>query len=168
MRVDTAPNLLVTPYVVVVDSREQAPYVFSGLRADAASGRRPLLVRTVTRGLPAGDYSLEGWEAGVAVERKSLSDLFNTLGQARARFQRELDRLASYTYAAVVVEAEWSTVLSSPPPRSQLNPKTVFRSVIAWQQRAPTIHWWFVAGRKMGEVVTLRILERWWRNHAGK
>jgi hypothetical protein len=56
----TAGGLLVTPFVVITDTREQAPYAFTGLHADAAQGRRPLLVRTVTRGLPAGDYSLEG------------------------------------------------------------------------------------------------------------
>ena len=67
--------------------------------------------------------------------------------------------------AAVVVEAEWSEVLGSPPPHTQLTPKTVYRSVIAWQQRYPSIHWWFCADRRLAEVTTFRILERWWLKH---
>jgi ERCC4-type nuclease len=160
---------LVAPFTLVIDSREQTPYAFAGLRSDADAGRRPLLVRTVTRGLEAGDYSLEGFERLVAVERKSLSDLFATLGQARARFVRELRRLqALYEFAAVVVEAGWEDILVRPPPRSRLRPKTVFRSVVAWQQRYPRVHWWMCPSREFAEVVTFRMLERFWRDRTAK
>jgi hypothetical protein len=157
-------GLLVTPYTVVVDSREQQPFAFTGLRGDAVQGRRTLLVRAVTRCLPAGDYSLEGFEGQMAVERKSLADLFNTLGQSRARFSRELQTLSAYAFSAVVIEAGWETILGRPPPRSRLNPKTVFRSVIAWQQLWPRLHWWALPSRAVAEVTTLRILERFWKN----
>jgi len=66
-------------------------------------------------------------------------------------------------FAAVVVEAEWSEILASPPPHTQLTPKTIFRSVLAWQQRFPRVHWWFVPGRSAGETTTFRVLERYWR-----
>jgi ERCC4-type nuclease len=149
----------------VIDSREQRPFAFGGLRADARDGRRPLLVRTVTRTLPSGDYSLLGFEGRVAVERKSLEDLYSTLGQARERFERELGRLAQMDFAAVVVEADWQSILFGPPPRSRLSPKTVFRSVVAWQQRHPRVHWWMAEDRVFAEAVTFRILERYWREH---
>jgi DNA excision repair protein ERCC-4 len=155
---------LVTPWLLLIDSREQSPYDFQGLRADAKDGRRPLQVRTEVRGLPSGDYSIAGQEQWVAVERKSAADLFGTIGQHRERFERELARLNEMTFAAVVVEAEWSELLAHPPPRTKLLPKVVYRSVIAWQQRFPRVHWWAVAGRKMGEVTTFRILERFWRD----
>jgi hypothetical protein len=159
-------GLLVTPYTVVVDNREQQPFVFTGLRGDAIQGQRNLLVRTVTRCLPAGDYSLAGFERQIAVERKSLFDLFHTLGQSRARFSRELLKLSSYEFSAVVVEADWGIILGRPPPRSRLNPKTIFRSVIAWQQLWPRIHWWMLPGRNVAEVTCLRILERFWKRRA--
>jgi ERCC4-type nuclease len=138
----------------------------------------------VRRAISAGDYSIDGYDgrsefvsgagldamtntpAGIAIERKSISDLFNTLGQSRARFVRELDRLAAYQFAAIVVEAEWSEILTAPAAglvRSQLDPKTIYRSVIAWQQRYPNVHWWMCAGRDHAEVTTFRILERWWQ-----
>ena len=171
-----AGRLLVSPFVVVVDSREKAPYGFASIHADAAQrqGGSPqvVLVRSVVRGLAAGDYTLEGHEPdtplSVAVERKSACDLFGTLGQARARFVSELQRLAACEFAAVVVEAEWSELLGSPPAHSRLNPKTVHRSVIAWQQRYPRVHWWFLPGRDAAEVTTYRILERFWKEQQSR
>ena len=164
----TKNGLLVTPFTVLIDTREQRPFGFASIRSDAYTGRRPLLVRTLVRTLDAGDYSLVGFERRVSVERKALADLFNTLGQARARFVRELQRLqAAYEFAAVVVEAGWEDILGRPPPRSRLRPKTVFRSVVAWQQRYPRVHWWMCPSREFAEVVTFRVLERFWKDCAG-
>lgn len=153
-----------TPYTVICDSREQMPYKFEkplvwGVRLKD----RPFRVQTTTAALPSGDYSLAGFESQIAVERKSITDLFGTLGGGRVRFHRELERLAAMTFAAVVIEAEWSTILAAPPPRSRLLPKTVFLSVVAWQQRFPAVHWWTVPNRDVGEATTIRILDRWWR-----
>ena len=158
---------LETPFVVVIDTREQRPFAFAGLRADAREGNRPLAVRTAVGTLGQGDYSVLGLEAQVAVERKSLADLYGTLGGGRKRFERELERLAGLAWAAVVVEADWPTVLGG-HDRSRLNPKTIHRSVIAWQQRYPTIHWWFCGDRRLAEITTFRILERWWKKHGQK
>lgn len=155
------------PAVVVIDQREKRPFGFAAVRADAREGGGVLAVPTATVLLPTGDYSLAGLEAEVAVERKSIDDLYGTLGGQRERFERELERLSAMRFAAVVVEAELSEVLGSPPPRSQLSPKTVVRSVMAWQQRYPRVHWWFCPGREVAEVVTLRILDRYLRDREG-
>ena len=87
--------------VVVVDTREQEPYAFD-----------PARVATVRRALPAGDYSLDGYEASVAAERKSLEDYVTSVVSARARFARELRTLAEYDLACVVVEATLDDVLA--------------------------------------------------------
>jgi DNA excision repair protein ERCC-4 len=155
------------PGVVVIDRREKAPYPFTGFRTGADQGRRPLVVPTRTVSLLAGDYSLAGFESRVAVERKSLADLYRTVGQGRERFQRELERLNDMTSAFVVIEAGWDTILDSPPAESRLPPKVVLQSVIAWQQRFGRVHWWAVPGRRLGEVVTLRVLERFASNSRG-
>jgi DNA excision repair protein ERCC-4 len=151
------------PTVIVIDTREQSPYTFASIRSDARDGGKLLAITTRRGTLRSGDYSLLGYERRIAVERKSLADLYGTLGRGRARFERELARLAAMQFAAVVVEAEWSEVLGSPPPRSRLNPKTIYRSVLAWQQRYPSVHWWFLPGRAYGEVTTFRILDRFLR-----
>jgi ERCC4-type nuclease len=148
---------------VLIDHREKAPYSFTGFTTDVRQGNKPLRVLTRLADLPSGDYSLAGLLEEVAVERKSLQDLFYTLGQHRDRFERELTRLSRMTFAAVVVEAEWSTILQRPPEASRLPPKVVFRSVLAWQQEFPNVHWWFTPGRRPAEVVTFRIMERFAR-----
>jgi ERCC4-type nuclease len=154
------------PAAVLIDTREQIAFTFEGLKSDAKDGCLPLRVETKRATLASGDYSIDGFPGRVAVERKSLEDLYATLGRGRNRFQCELERLADLDFAAVVVEADWPTVLRGLPERSRLNPKTVFRSVIAWQQRFRTVHWWFCPGRSFAEAVTLRLLERFWKDHA--
>lgn len=148
---------------VAIDSREQRWFTFGGLTADATDGGGPFNVpiRRVT--LKSGDYSLLGFEEKVAVERKSTADLFGTIGQGRERFERELARLQEMDFAAVVVEAGWGEILDNPPLYTQLPPKTVFRSVLAWQQRYRGVHWVMCDSRRLAEVTTFRILERFWR-----
>lgn len=152
------------PVAVIADTREQLPFTFTGLRGPAARGR-PLIAVDVVRGtLKSGDYSLAGHQVRVAVERKSVADLFHTLGQGRERFARELARLDAMTVACVVVEGEWSEVLAYPaanPGRCRLTPKSVFRSVLAWQQRFRGVHWLFCPGRTFAEAATFRVLERY-------
>jgi len=82
---------------LVIDTREQEPYTF-----DCASIRHCL---------EAGDYSVQGYESRVAVERKSLVDLCRTVIHERARFERELVKLTAHGAACVVVEADLDRVL---------------------------------------------------------
>ena len=152
---------LVFPLTVLIDQREGLPYRFEGLNADADFGYRPLLVPTRTTHLRTGDYSLEGLENTIAIERKSLHDCYSTLGQQRERFVRELRRLQEgYAWAAVVVEAGWDEIIRRPPERSSLKSKTVFRSVLAWMQRFPRVHWVMAPDRRFAEVAVFRMLER--------
>jgi ERCC4-type nuclease len=147
------------PLAVLIDKREKSPYSFTGLMADESQSGKPLRVITRSVKLPTGDYSLATLTDEVAVERKSGEDIFHTIGQSRDRFERELIRLSSMKFAAVVIEAELSTILNHPPAESQLRPKTVVRSIMHWQLSYPTIAWWLVPGRRAGEVVTFRLLE---------
>ena len=82
------------PATIIIDTREQEPYSFD-----------PRLAATARRALPAGDYSVEGLEQRVAVERKSLDDFVSTVIHSRARFRNELRKLAGYRATCIVVEA---------------------------------------------------------------
>lgn len=160
----TAPAVAVAPFTVVIDTREQLPWAFDTIPADAhqgGAGAGYIVVPKVVEALGAGDYSIVGYETRVAVERKSLADCFSTIGQGRDRFERELARLAGMDFAAVIVEEELSTILTNPPAYSQLSPKTITRSVQAWQQRYPRVHWMFLPGRRAGMLWGYRVLERY-------
>jgi ERCC4-type nuclease len=103
--------------VIVCDSREIEPYSFKG-------------VATVRRALPAGDYSLEGLEDRVAVERKTLEDFVSTVIRARKRFRRELLRLREYEAACIVVEADLAEVLAG-RYHSGAHPSAVLGAVVS-------------------------------------
>lgn len=141
--------------VIIRDTREQNGYDFSCL-----SPRPEVKVATLT----TGDYSLEGLEAQVTVERKSLTDAFGTFGGQRERFIRELERMATYKYAAVVIEADWPTIYNFPPPFSELHPKSIRGSVIAWNIRHG-VTFWTMPDRYWAELWTYYLLERFWKDH---
>jgi len=153
-----------SPFVVIVDTREQAPYTFAGLKQDAVEGGQKISVQRQWKALRSGDYSIAGYEDKVAVERKSLADLYSTLAKGRDRFEREMDRLAVLDAACVVVEASWGTILGDPPKRSRLPPKTVLRTCLAWTQRYG-VPWLTFDSRRLAEIGTYRYLERWWRDY---
>jgi ERCC4-type nuclease len=164
------------PFTIVVDGREKAPYQFTGLTGDAGDNHLPILVAWQWAHLKTGDYSIEGLEHLVSVERKSLEDLYNTLGSHRDRFQAEHERLASYPQgrACVVVEASWDDILNRPPERSKLRPKTVLRTAISWSVRYG-VPWVTAEDRRLAEIYTFRFLEKAWKqcekeigNHGGQ
>jgi DNA excision repair protein ERCC-4 len=110
--------------------------------------------------LPSGDYSIDGCENLIAIERKSLADLYSTLGQNRERFEAEHERLSKFEFAAVVIETSIEGLVSPPEP-SRLHPKTVFRTMVSWMLRF-RVPWVLAGDRRGGEIVTYRFLEKWW------
>lgn len=91
--------------VVIVDSREQTPFTF---------GAHPNWIGGIVRQkIDVGDYSIEGMEGVLALERKSLTDLLTTLTQNRARFFRYCRRLAAFNHRALLIEASYEDVKSS-------------------------------------------------------
>lgn len=104
---------------IVIDTREQKPLDFT-----------KALLKTEVRTLKTGDYSLEGKEDLVCVERKSISDLVNTLIHSKARFARELDRMQLYKYKAILVEGSMYDI-ERHNYRSKVHPNAV-RGLVAW------------------------------------
>ena len=138
------------PVRILVDSREKLPYEFPESRV---------------QGLQTGDYSIEGYEDLVAVERKSKSDAYTSLGRDRARFRREVERLAQMEYAALVIESDLRGFLS-PPAFSRMNPDSALGTLLAWSVRY-RIPIFFVGDRDQGRRVTFEILQKF-RKHQGR
>lgn len=168
-------NTDVAPFTVLVDSMEQEPFEFAGLKSDAG---RAVVVPTAWRSLgirdgrfyqPMGDYSIDGYESVFHLERKSIEDCHGTIlafGGRRERFEHELQVLAGLPWSAVIVEGTLSQVVRSikqrgEKPVEELR-KIVYHSVIAYQQdyRVP---WYFCESRRMAEVTAFRLMVRFWR-----
>ena len=93
--------------VVLVDTREQRPFSFARFPNWIAGER--------TATLPVGDYSIEGMEDILALERKSLEDLVGTLMHGRERFFAMCEKMAQYRHRAIVVEGTYEDVKSPYP-----------------------------------------------------
>jgi len=166
----------VCEFTVVVDSNEGAPFQFQDLTRRLPSGERvPLVVRTTQKAMWAmgrkqhgaglADYSIEGLEEEVQVERKSISDLFGSVTEGRTNFEAEIRSLnRRCRYAAVVIEAGWGEIHGG-LPGSQVRPQSVIETMVAWAQRYPKVHWLPMPTRDMAERMTFRILDRFWRDH---
>lgn len=112
---------------VIVDTREQTPWTFEDQGLE--------LVRAK---LDAGDYSVEGLELRVAIERKSLDDWTATVIRHRSRFYRELERLRAYEFRCVIIESGVREILSG-HYQAHVSPSSVlgFVAEIAVGQNVP-------------------------------
>lgn len=90
--------------VVLVDTREQQPLSFERFGNWIQAERRATL--------KTGDYSVEGMEQLLTLERKSLGDLIGTLMHGRRRFIEECERMTSFKWRAILVEASYEDVKS--------------------------------------------------------
>ncbi len=151
---------VILDWTLVVDSREQNPYVFEGLW-DGPTGRSAkIVVPTLRKALPVGDYSIEGLTDVVTIERKSKSDLWSSISQNRENFVRRLENMESYSFAAVVIEAGWDDLLQ-PPPFTEFSPKSLSRTIQSWILRYRT-RWLLMPDRAYAEAITFRLLQRFW------
>lgn len=89
------PKPLSNDITIVYDTREQKPWLF-------LSKRWPMK----RKHLKVGDYSVEGFEDKIAIEKKSgINELLSNLtGKERPRFERFLKRMSKYPIKAIIVE----------------------------------------------------------------
>jgi len=140
--------------IILIDTREQRPYEYDA----TADG-----VTTLRRKLDAGDYSISGAEAYIAIERKSIDDWVSTITHARERFNEELKKLRALDRAYIVVEAGWDDVYEGRYARSITNPpRAVISRTIAIMSRyrIPVI---FAGDRPTARDVVKDILLDYWR-----
>ena len=87
---------------IIIDTREQRP-LFLDEQGVVRNGYTTLALFVRTK-LDYGDYSLTGLEGLVSIERKSVSDLRNSLMGEHRRFVKELVALGQMKRAWIVVE----------------------------------------------------------------
>lgn len=88
------------PFTVIIDTREQLPWEF-GLHI------------TAKKKLDTGDYSIEGLENILAIERKkSVSEIANNITESR--FKDVLNRLGAIPHSFMLLEFEIDDIYSFP------------------------------------------------------
>lgn len=141
---------------IVSDTRERMPWKFI---------RRKPVLDIVERALETGDYSIEGLEDILSIERKrNTAEIAANLQEDR--FYRELSRLAAMPHAYVVCEFTLADVMSFPrnsgiPPskwrRLRMKPPNLLRLLVS---AMTTYGVPFVLAGTHGREVALSIMKR--------
>lgn len=83
---------------ILVDSREQQPLNLFANHPNWIAGEKVVSLRT-------GDYSVEGMQELLTLERKSLPDIVGCTVSNRERFIAECRRMAKFRWKAILIEA---------------------------------------------------------------
>ena len=146
----------VCPFTVCVDTREQAPFAFTSIDPFDE-------IPTQYIALKSGDYSIKGYESRITVERKSISDLYGSIGADRERFEREMVRLASFEYAAVVIEGDSQAIAQYAENHLQMAGKTAEHTMLSWSIKYG-VHFWPSINKRHAELRTFHLLRHFWRH----
>ncbi|MGA2451594.1 MAG: ERCC4 domain-containing protein [Polyangiaceae bacterium] len=135
------------PWTLAIDTREQIPWDFGPH------------VQTARVTMAAGDYSIVGLETRIAIERKSLADYKGSITFGRERFKRELEILATYEAAFVIVEANLGDIYLD-DRHSSVHPNSVFGTTVALTLDYVPVLW--AGSRPKAAEYCYRLLKRFW------
>jgi len=147
-------RLIKNPYIIYIDSREQAPLCFQN-------------IKTETKGLKVADYACSDTiSCNCYIERKSVSDFRGTFSGGFERFCRELDRAKELdAYIVVLVERSLNDCLNFQDlpeiyhKNTKVTPEFVFHNVRELIQKYDNLQFLFVNGRTRAAEVIVKIFE---------
>lgn len=100
----------VRPFTIIKDTREKQGYTF-----EASRTKYHVCKGMVVRKLDTGDYSLEGLEDKICIERKaSVVELANNVGVSRRRFDAEIERMKEFPHRFLVLEFSLTDLMDFP------------------------------------------------------
>src|SRR3990172_6498855 len=105
--------------------------------------QKPLFKTTdwiVDKKLDYGDYSIVGFEDRITIERKSIPDLFGSLGKGRKRFDKELIVLSQYDWAGLMIEGPESKVMT-PQQWSTMIPNQIYHAISSIEIRGIHVYY---------------------------
>ena len=108
----------------LIDRREQTPWDMSPMKVKHKS-------------IPSGDYSIDGLERFIALERKNWNDMLNCIGGRRQEFENCVARLACLKHSAIVIEGVYSDVIAGNFGMSKLTVAQVKGAVHSWSRKVP-------------------------------
>lgn len=114
----TRQKLRLEDVTAKIDTREQRPLILAPLRV-------------VYGKLDTADYSVDGLEDKIAIEKKSLDDLIACVGRERDRFDRMVKRLREFKYRAIVVTDDWCKI-DMKQYRGTLTPTQIYGAIMGW------------------------------------
>jgi ERCC4-type nuclease len=147
------------PMTFVRDSREKEG---AGWKFNATSNCNG----TITKKLDTGDYSIEGMEHLIMIERKTISDLWGTLVQNHERFMKEMERALIIPSRYLVIEGTMRDILAG-CFYSKVGPEFILSSLTVLEQQYG-IHVIYLDKRHdICQRYMRRLLEKLYKLHLG-
>jgi ERCC4-type nuclease len=141
-------------FTIIIDSREQQPWEFSHRT-------------TAVQKLDTGDYSIEGLEDILCIERKkSVSEIANNITEKR--FKDVIDRMSKYKYPYMLLEFDLDSILTYPVgseiPRRMWNkikisPNFIIKNLLEFQL-LHNISIMFCGSASNAERISLSLMNR--------
>ena len=123
-------------FVIIEDTREKNGWDFDGFEECKA---------TVHRGLKTGDYTLEGLEDILCIERKaSTGELAMNLGKKQKQFDAEIERMSEFRWAYILCEFSIDTLMQFPKGSTiphnrwkylRMNGKFMWRKICEYKEK---------------------------------
>ena len=152
------------PFTIIKDTREQEGYTF-----EPSSSRYHVCKGMVNRKLDTGDYSIEGLEDKLCIERKaSVVEFANNIGHDAVRFAKEIERMKEFPHRFIVLEFSLTDLMNFPEgtniPEEDWNKlkvtnKFMLRKIMEYQMY-DDIHVIFCDSKKNAKWTVLSILKR--------
>jgi len=129
-RIKYKPTKLPEGFVLLIDSREQLP-LFVDHRLQ--KGDHIILKKGLYKGLEikcvtcptAIDYTVEGYENQIGIERKRVSDFLSYVGKERKKTDRKREILQSMFFAGLLIEANESDLVAPQVYGGRITPEHV-------------------------------------------
>tara|TARA_R110000744_G_scaffold298952_1_gene408468 strand:- start:372 stop:866 length:495 start_codon:yes stop_codon:yes gene_type:complete len=152
------------PFTIIKDTREQEGYTF-----EPSSSRYHTCKGMVSRKLDTGDYSIEGLEDKLCIERKaSVVEFANNVGHDRVRFLKEIERMKDFPYKFMIFEFSLSDLMNFPKGSSipesdwgklKVTNKFMLKMIMEFQLYNE-IHVLFCDSKKNAKWAVLSIIKR--------
>ena len=144
--------------VLIIDSREQAPLIF----------REGVFEKSIVRALPVGDYGCEvnGKLIPIIGERKSLQDLFSTLGSKNyERFRREIHKAKELNIKLVLLIEGTMREVAVGYERSTFDGNSMLKKLAMLYVKYDLEYHFCSDRREMSRRIedTFEAVQRWWK-----
>lgn len=151
-------------FTIIKDTREQDGYTF-----EPSSSRYHTCKGMINRKLDTGDYSIEGLEDKLCIERKaSVVEFANNIGHDTVRFTKEIERMKSFPFRFIILEFSLSDLMNFPEGsgipegdwgKLKITNKFMLRKIMEFQMH-DDIHVMFCDSKKNAKWAVLSIIKR--------
>lgn len=106
--------------IIIRDNNEQKPYQFTECKY-------------IDKSIDCGDYTIQGYEDQIIIERKEINDFYGSITHGRDRFDRMWERCKDAEFKGLLIEAREEEVYCPCMSWSGINPNSIYGSIVSFE-----------------------------------